>query len=388
MTERKTPKRRVGPDGEDRRAVHAARRHVAAAAPAADEPEPAHVPAPRTTPSFRATGRTWSEWFAVLDAWGATSSGRTARSPATCARSTTFPRGGRRASRSSTRAPAAACARSYDARGRLSVAREQDRRRARGAAVRRLRSPTIGPALPRRRAPRPDDAAGPVGAAFDWEDGRTRVVVGFTAKGDAKSTIALEHERLADAEEGVERDAARSRAANAWRSWKRLCSRGEVWWKAAALAAVVVLDLALGDFLQGHGQVVLRARLDERRRGFLEAHALTELVVVVVDLPRALRGDDDERVARVTPPLCRAVRRCEDGSWSGMVAASGELPFDERRELRHAAPARRRRSGPRSRSGRPARAGRGRARSGRRSRRSSRSRARAAAARARRRRRR
>src|SRR5687768_7616484 len=63
--------------------------------------------------------------------------------------------------------------------------------------------------------------------------------------------------------------------------------------------AVVVLDLALGDLLQGHGQVVLRARLDERRRSFLEAHALTELVVVVVDLPRALGGDDDQRVARV-----------------------------------------------------------------------------------------
>src|SRR5215210_327038 len=63
--------------------------------------------------------------------------------------------------------------------------------------------------------------------------------------------------------------------------------------------AVVVLDLALGDLLQGHGQVVLRARLDERRRGLFEAHALAELVVVVVDLPRALGGDDDQRVARV-----------------------------------------------------------------------------------------
>src|SRR5688572_2872562 len=63
--------------------------------------------------------------------------------------------------------------------------------------------------------------------------------------------------------------------------------------------AVVVLDLALGDLFQGHGQVVLRARLDERRRGFLEAHALTQLVVVVVDLPCALGGDDDQRVARV-----------------------------------------------------------------------------------------
>src|SRR5213592_1021908 len=66
-----------------------------------------------------------------------------------------------------------------------------------------------------------------------------------------------------------------------------------------ALALVLVLDLALGDFLHGHGQVVLRARLDERGRRFLEAHALTELMVVVVDLAGALRGDDDQRIARV-----------------------------------------------------------------------------------------
>jgi pimeloyl-ACP methyl ester carboxylesterase len=36
-------------------------------------------------------------------------------------------------------------------------------------------------------------------ARFDWGDDGTRVVVGFTAKGDAKSTVGLEHERLADA---------------------------------------------------------------------------------------------------------------------------------------------------------------------------------------------
>ena len=40
---------------------------------------------------------------------------------------------------------------------------------------------------------------------------------------------------------------------------------------AARLALVLVLDLALGDLLEGHGQVVLRARLDQRRRGLVEA---------------------------------------------------------------------------------------------------------------------
>ena len=36
------------------------------------------------------------------------------------------------------------------------------------------------------------------GARYDWGDGSTRVVVGFTAKGGAKSTVAISHERLPD----------------------------------------------------------------------------------------------------------------------------------------------------------------------------------------------
>lgn len=44
-------------------------------------------------------------------------------------------------------------------------------------------------------------ASMPKSARFDWADGRTRVNVGFTAKGEAKSAAALSHERLADAEE-------------------------------------------------------------------------------------------------------------------------------------------------------------------------------------------
>ncbi len=38
-------------------------------------------------------------------------------------------------------------------------------------------------------------------ARFDWEDGSTRVIVGFTEKGPSKSTVAVMHERLADADE-------------------------------------------------------------------------------------------------------------------------------------------------------------------------------------------
>ena len=41
----------------------------------------------------------------------------------------------------------------------------------------------------------------PRSARFDWGDGATRVHVAFAAKGDAKSTAALSHERLADGAE-------------------------------------------------------------------------------------------------------------------------------------------------------------------------------------------
>src|SRR5205085_12063701 len=67
----------------------------------------------------------------------------------------------------------------------------------------------------------------------------------------------------------------------------------------SALLLVGVLELALGCFLEGHRQVVLRARLHERRRGILETDALTQLVVVVVDLASPLGSDDHERIARI-----------------------------------------------------------------------------------------
>jgi hypothetical protein len=37
-------------------------------------------------------------------------------------------------------------------------------------------------------------------ARFDWEDGATRVAVGFTAKGETRSSVAIDHERLPDAD--------------------------------------------------------------------------------------------------------------------------------------------------------------------------------------------
>jgi len=51
--------------------------------------------------------------------------------------------------------------------------------------------------------------------------------------------------------------------------------------------------------IRGGVNLVAQLTADERRRGILEAHALSELVVVVVDLPGALGRHDHEGVARV-----------------------------------------------------------------------------------------
>ncbi len=54
---------------------------------------------------------------------------------------------------------------------------------------------------PRARGGRRGTATRPRGARDGWDDGTTRVVVGFEAKGEGKSTVALAHERIPDAEE-------------------------------------------------------------------------------------------------------------------------------------------------------------------------------------------
>src|SRR3954465_7333724 len=62
--------------------------------------------------------------------------------------------------------------------------------------------------------------------------------------------------------------------------------------------AVLVLDLARGDFLERDRQVVLADGLDHRRRELVE-RPLAQVVVVRVDLSRALGGDEDRRVVGV-----------------------------------------------------------------------------------------
>src|SRR4051794_33391292 len=61
---------------------------------------------------------------------------------------------------------------------------------------------------------------------------------------------------------------------------------------------VLVPELAVRDLFERDGQVVLRGRLDHGRRELVE-RPLAEVVVVGVDLARALGGDDHTGVVGV-----------------------------------------------------------------------------------------
>ena len=144
------------------------------------------------------TGRTWDEWFALLDEWGAVE-----RPHPEIARWLSEERG----------VPG------WWAQG-VTVAYEQARglrapRQRRGGQfevnvsktvavpVERLYEAFTDPALRERWLPgatvevRTARPAKSIRA--NWDDGSTRLVIAFTARGEAKSQVALAHERVPDA---------------------------------------------------------------------------------------------------------------------------------------------------------------------------------------------
>jgi uncharacterized protein YndB with AHSA1/START domain len=171
----------------------------------AAEEEPAATNGPVLTTSDEAvrerTGRGWEEWFELLDEWGAAE--RSHREIALWvaeqhdgeplrwwAQSVTVSyeraRGlralGERAdgfSAGASKTVAVPVDRLYDAF-------VDEPLRARWLSDDRLRERT---------------ATKPKTARFDWDGGQTRVHVTFTAKGEAKSTVTVDHRRLADAAE-------------------------------------------------------------------------------------------------------------------------------------------------------------------------------------------
>ena len=153
-------------------------------------------PVPEYEPQFsdeavrRNTGRGYREWFAVLDEWGAAERphGEIARwlseqfgIPGWWCQNVTV---------------------EYErARGLRPLRGDRDGTHNVSASktvavpVERLFEAFVGrwPDL-RQRVAQP-----PRSARFDYEDGTTRVVVAFTAKDEAKATVAVSHERIADA---------------------------------------------------------------------------------------------------------------------------------------------------------------------------------------------
>ena len=147
----------------------------------------------------RKTGRGWEEWFDLLDEWGG------AERP----RSELVRWVGEEHGIQGWGAQAVTV--TYErARGLRAVGEHPDgfaitASKTVAVPVDRLYEAFVDQSLRRRWLPggelRERTASRPRSARFDWGDGKTRVNVGFTAKGEAKSAVALQHERLADAAE-------------------------------------------------------------------------------------------------------------------------------------------------------------------------------------------
>jgi hypothetical protein len=147
----------------------------------------------------RRTGRGWEEWFDLLDAWGAAD-----RTHTDIARWVVE-------EHATTGWDAQAVTVSYErVSGRRAVGEHSDGfsitvSKTVAVPVDRLYEAFVDGSVRQGWLPDGDlrerTTIKPRSARFDWADGETRVNVGFMAKGEEKSTVALEHARLADAEE-------------------------------------------------------------------------------------------------------------------------------------------------------------------------------------------
>jgi hypothetical protein len=145
------------------------------------------------------TGRGWEEWFELLDEWGAVE-----RSHAEIAR---WLADEQEIDGWSSQAVTV----SYErARMGRAVGERPDgftitAQKTVAVPVERLYEACVDESLRNRWLAdgqlRERTATKPRSARFDWGDGETRVTFAFEAKGEAKSTVALEHARLPDGEE-------------------------------------------------------------------------------------------------------------------------------------------------------------------------------------------
>jgi hypothetical protein len=168
---------------------------------AAEEPNATEGPALTVSDEVirRRTGRGWEEWFDLLDDWGAVS-----RRHPEIARWLRSEHGIDGWSSQSVTV-------SYErARGLRAVGEHADgfavtATKTVAVPVEQLYDAFVDASLRERWLPddalRERTATRPRSARFDWDHGATRVIVGFEAKGEAKSTVSLEHAKLPDAAE-------------------------------------------------------------------------------------------------------------------------------------------------------------------------------------------
>ncbi len=168
---------------------------------AAQEPKAADAPALSMSEEAirRRTGRGWEEWFDLLDAWGAAD--RTHTEIARWVAKEHAIDGW----------DAQAVTVSYErATGRRAVGQHADgftisASKTVAVPVDRLYEAFADGSERERWLPegglRERTALKPKSVRFDWGDGETRVNVFFTARGEARSTAAIQHERLPDIEE-------------------------------------------------------------------------------------------------------------------------------------------------------------------------------------------
>jgi hypothetical protein len=170
---------------------------------AADEPKDSGPPVLMTSDEAirERTGRGWEEWFDMLDEWGAAE--RTHRETA------------RWVAEQQDAHPLAwnvqAVVSSYERTRGLRAAGEHadgfaiTATKTVAVPVDRLYDAFVDESLRARWLPdgelRERTATKPKSARFDWGDGASRVHVTFAAKGEDRSTAALQHVRLADAQE-------------------------------------------------------------------------------------------------------------------------------------------------------------------------------------------
>jgi hypothetical protein len=197
MTKQKTFKRRVrarmAKTGES---YTAARRTLIAAGERPDAATAAFKPPMSDEKVAAATGRVWDDWFALLDEWNATSHPhkeiarwlRTEQSVAGWwSQSITV---------------AYEQARGLRAPGQRPDGWEVSASKTVAVPVGQLFAAFDDDALRERWLPRADlrlrTATAPKSARYDWEDGTTRIVVGFESLAPDKSRVALAHQRLPD----------------------------------------------------------------------------------------------------------------------------------------------------------------------------------------------